>query len=142
MFKTDKPRVLDTYEHIDHEEERLGGHLARLQGLHGYKASAIMTFKGELLASHSLDNQIDLSEVGKLFNDIFRTAHEVSEKIGLHSCLEIVINTPRGIIVMRCSGIEALIHFHLLLILAADGNLALSKMELEKMTEPIMAGLS
>ncbi|NTV12852.1 MAG: hypothetical protein HGA96_02790 [Desulfobulbaceae bacterium] len=108
----------------------------------GYKASAIMTFRGELLASHSSDSQIDLSVVGKVFNDIFKTAHEVSEKIGLNSCLETVINTPRGIIIMRCSGIEALIHFHLLVIIAADGNLALSKMELEKMTGPILAVLS
>ena len=134
--------MLDTYEHIDQEEELLGSHLARLQAVKGYKASAIMTFRGELLASHSIDAQIDLSVVGKVFNDIFKTAHEVSEKIGLNSCLETVINTPRGMIIMRCSGLEALIHFHLLVIIAADGNLALSKMELEKMTGPILAALS
>lgn len=142
MVNTDRARALDTYEHIDQEEELLGGQLARLQTVKGYKASAIMTFRGELLASHSSDSQIDLSVVGKVFNDIFKTAHEVSEKIGLNSCLETVINTPRGIIIMRCSGIEALIHFHLLVIIAADGNLALSKMELEKMTGPILAVLS
>jgi len=142
MVKVDRPRALDTYEHIDQEEEFLGGYLARLQAIKGYKASAIMTFRGELLASHSVDTQIDLSVVGKVFNDIFRTAHEVAEKIGFKCCLEIVINTPRGIVVMRCSGIEVLIHFHLLVVMAADGNLALSKMELEKMTGPIIAGLS
>jgi len=142
MGDTGRARVLDTYEHIDQEEELLGSHLARLQAVKGYKASAIMTFRGELLASHSIDAQIDLSVVGKVFNDIFKTAHEVSEKIGLNSCLETVINTPRGMIIMRCSGLEALIHFHLLVIIAADGNLALSKMELEKMTGPILAALS
>jgi len=142
MVKLDRFRAQDTYEHIDQEEEFLGGHLARLHSVKGYKASALMTFKGELLASHSSDTQIDLREVGKVFNDIFRTAHEVAEKIGFNCCQEIVINTPKGIVVMRCSGIEVLIHFHLMVVIAADGNLALSKMELEKMTGPIMAGLS
>ena len=98
-------RGLDTYEHIDQEEALLGGFLAGLQKVKGYKASAIMTFRGEVLASHSNDSQIDLREVGKTFNDIFRTAHEASDKIGLKACLEIVINTPKGIIVMRCSGL-------------------------------------
>lgn len=135
-------RSHDTYEHIDQEEALLGGYLARLQKVRGYKASAIMTFRGELLASHSNDPLIDLSEVGKTFNEIFKTAHEASEKIGLKACLEIDINTPRGIIVLRCSGLEALIHFHLLMIMSADGNLALAKMELEKMTGPILAELS
>ncbi|NTV15273.1 MAG: hypothetical protein HGA96_15295 [Desulfobulbaceae bacterium] len=142
MFKADRSRSLDTYEHIEQEEEFLGGYLAGLQKVKGYKASAIMTYKGELLACHTLDSQIDLSAVGKVFNDIFRTAHDVSEKIGLQACLEIVINTPRGIVVMHCSGIDALIHFHLLVVMAADGNLALCKMELGKMTGPIMRGLS
>ena len=142
MVNSDKPRPQDTYDLIDQEEALLGGFLARLQKVKGYKASAIMTFRGESLASHSNDRQIDLSVVGKAFNDIFRTAHEASEKIGLQACLETVINTPRGIIVMRCSGLDALIHFHLLVIMAADGNLALAKMELEKMTEPIQAALS
>lgn len=142
MVEADRYRSSDTYEHLDQEEELLGGYLARLQAVKGYKASAIMTFRGELLASHSIDKQVDLGVVGKVFNDIFKTAHEVSEKIGLKSCLEIVINTPRGIIVMRCSGIDVLIHFHLLVVIAADGNLALGKMELEKMMGPIMAGLA
>ncbi len=132
----------DTYEHIDHEEALLGGHLARLQKVQGYKASAIMTFRGDVLASHSADPRIDLLVVGRIFNDIFRAAHEAAEKIDLSACLETVINTPKGVIVMRCSGLDAAVHFHLLAVLAADGNLALTKMELEKMTAPILSVLS
>jgi len=142
VSSSNRSRPQDTYEHIDHEEEALGGHLSRLGNIRGYRASAIMTFRGELLATHAADSQYDLREVGKTFNDIFRTAHEVSEKIGLKACLEIVINTPQGIVVMHCSGVDAPIHFHLLTILAADGNLALTKMELAKITAPIMAELS
>lgn len=142
MVNPGRPRPQDTYDQIDQEEELLGGYLSRLHKIKGYKASAVMTFRGELLASHSEDAQIDLRAVGKTFNDIFKTAHEASEKIGLKACLETVINTPKGIIVMHCSGGEAMIHFHLLAIMSADGNLALTKMELEKMTAPILAALT
>jgi predicted regulator of Ras-like GTPase activity (Roadblock/LC7/MglB family) len=135
-----KPR--DTYEHIDHEEELLGSYLARLQKVKGYKASAVMTFRGEILASHSAEANIDLRGVGKTFNDIFRSAHEASDKIGLQLCLEMVINTPNGIIIMRCSGVEVQVHFHLLVIVAADGNLALAKLELEKLVTLVLAEIS
>ncbi len=135
-----KPR--DTYEHIDQEEMLLGSNLVGLQKVKGYKASAIMTFRSELLASHSSDTNIDLRKVGKTFNDIFRSAHEASDKIGLKSCLEMVINTPKGFIIMRCSGAEAQVHFHLLVIVSAEGNLALAKMELEKMVNPVLAEIS
>jgi len=142
MVNPDGPRPHDTYDQIDQEEAILGSCLTRLQKVKGYKAAAIMTFRGEILASHSADAGIDLHEVGKVFNDIFRTAHEASEKIGLKACLEIVISTPKGIVLMHCSGVDAMIHFHLLAIISADGNLALARMELEKMTAPILAKLS
>lgn len=142
MVNPDRPHPKDTYDHIDQEEEFLLGHLARLQKIKGYKASAVMTFRGEILASHSADARIDLLAVGKIFNDIFKTAHGASEKIGLKACLETVISTPKGNIIMHCSGVEAPIHFHLLGIIDVDGNLALAKLELEKMTAPILAGLS
>ena len=142
MFNPDRPMSKDTYEHIDQEEELLGSYLTKLQKVKGYMASAIMTFRGELLASHSSDSQIDLQVVAKTFNDIFRTAHEASEKIGLAACLETVITTPKGSVIMHCSGGEVLIHFHLLAIISCDGSLALAKLELEKMTAPILAALS
>jgi predicted regulator of Ras-like GTPase activity (Roadblock/LC7/MglB family) len=142
MVNPDRAKPKDTYDHIDHEEELLGGYLSRLQKVKGYMASAIMTFRGELLASHSSDSLIDLQVVAKTFNDIFRTAHEASEKIGLEACLEIVISTPRGSIIMHSPGVDALIHFHLLAIISSDGSLALAKMELDRMTAPILAELS
>jgi predicted regulator of Ras-like GTPase activity (Roadblock/LC7/MglB family) len=142
MVNPSRPRPSDTYDHIDQEEELLGGCLSKLKEIKGYVASAIMTFRGELLASHSSAAQIDLRVVAETFNDIFRTAHEASEKIGLEACLEIVISTPKGSIIMRCSGMDVLIHFHLLAIISADGSLALAKMDLERMTAPILAELS
>jgi predicted regulator of Ras-like GTPase activity (Roadblock/LC7/MglB family) len=100
-----------------------------------------MSFTGEMLAYDSADPKIDLTLVGATFNDIFRSAHEASKKIGLEACRETTIATPKGVIVMRCSGTDAKVHFHLIGILAADGNQALMKMQIEKMVPAVMGEL-
>ncbi|MBU0675933.1 MAG: hypothetical protein KJ950_14955 [Proteobacteria bacterium] len=132
----------DTYEHIEEEEEILESYLSQLGKTNGFKAAGIMTHSGEILAGESNDPNIDLYRVGTTFNNIFRTAHEASEKIGLESCLELSIKTPKGIIIMRCSGVNAPIHFHLIAILSSMGNQALAKLELEKLIPQIMASLT
>jgi len=116
--------------------------LEELKSIKGYKASAIMNFTGEILASDSNDPNIDLAIVGATFNDIFRSAHEASKKIGLEACRETSIETPKGIIVMECSGVDATVHFHLIGILSADGNQALIKMQFGKMIPHLMNELS
>ncbi|MEW6110330.1 MAG: response regulator [Nitrospirota bacterium] len=125
------------------EEEKMAleTYLQRLKEIKGYKAAGIMNFTGEMLANDSNDKNIDLDIVGATFNDIFRSAHEASKKIGLEACKEAVISTPKGIVVMRCSGVDAKSHFHLIGIMAADGNQALMKMQIEKMVPEVMAEL-
>jgi predicted regulator of Ras-like GTPase activity (Roadblock/LC7/MglB family) len=116
----------------------LESYLDRFKKINGYKASAIMNFTGEILAQDSNDPQIDLGMVGATFNDIFRTAHSASDKIGLEACREATISTPKGIIIMRCSGVKSKVHYHTIAIFTADGNQALAKMEMEKMIPAVM----
>ncbi len=116
----------------------LDTYLNELKGINGYLAAGIMTFTGEMLASDTADPKIDLGMVGAMFNDIFRTAHEASKKIGLQACKETIITTPVGTIVMRCSGVDAKAHVHIVSILKADGNQALMKMQIDKMVPAII----
>ena len=120
----------------------LESYLERFKKINGYKASAIMNFTGEILAQDSNDPNIDLGMVGATFNDIFRTAHEASDKIGLEACREAAISTPKGIIIMRCSGTKSKVHYHIITIFSAEGNQALAKMEMEKMIQPVMEELA
>ncbi len=113
-------------------------HLEELRSINGYKASAIMSFTGEILAADSTDDKIDLNMVGATFNDIFRGAHAACEKIGLEACHDTVIATPKGVVCMHCSGVKAKTHTHFIGILAADGNQALMKMTLDKMSGPVV----
>jgi predicted regulator of Ras-like GTPase activity (Roadblock/LC7/MglB family) len=117
-------------------------HLAGLKEVKGFKAAGIMNYTGEMLATESSDPNIDLDLVGATFNDIFRSAHEASKKIGLDACKETTISTPKGTVIMRCSGVDAKSHFHLIGIMAADGNQALMKMQIEKIVPAVMEELA
>ncbi|MBU0486023.1 MAG: hypothetical protein KKB30_16080 [Proteobacteria bacterium] len=126
---------------INAAEKRLQPLLHELKEINGYRAACIMTSTGELLSVDSVNKKINLSVVGPIFNDIFQDAHEASKKIGLGSCFETSIKTPRGIIIIRCSGVESEIHFHTLTIMVSDGNYALMKMKLEGLIPRIMQTL-
>lgn len=120
----------------------LENHLESFKSIKGYKASGIMTFTGEMLAVDSTDSKVDLDIVGATFNDIFRSAHEASNKIGLGACNETVITTPNGHIIMGCSGVQSKVHFHTIVVMDKDGNQALAKMTLEKMLPKVMDELA
>lgn len=113
-------------------------HLADLKEVKGYKASGILNFTGEILVGDSIDPNIDVAYLGATFNDIFRTAHTACEKIGLEPCREATFVAPLGIVVIRCSGAKSRVHFHVLSVVAADGNQALAKMKMERMVQPVM----
>ncbi len=106
--------------------------LESVKDVKGYMASGIMDFSGSVLASHSTTDKINLESVGAVFNDIFRAAHEAAGKIGLEACTDTVITTPKGIIVMECSGVESAAHIHFLVILEAGGNQSLVRVQLQK----------
>lgn len=115
--------------------------LEDFKGIKGYKAAGIMNFTGEMLVHDSSDASIDLTLVGATFNDIFRSSHEVCEKIGLQACNEETIVTPLGQVIMRCSGVDSKVHVHGIIIMAADGNQALAKMQLSKSLPAAMDAL-
>ena len=112
-----------------------------LRCIKGYKTAALMNFSGEILIADSLDTDYDLENIGPIFNDVFRSAEEASEKIGLHACMELVMKTSKGVVVMCCSGMEASIHFHLIALLDKDGNQALTKMQMAKLIPIILKEL-
>lgn len=117
-------------------------YLEELKKINGFQAAGIMGYTGELLASYSSVEGIDLAMVGATFNDIFRSAHEVCEKIGLEATRELVLITPKGTIVMLCTGVKSKVHAHLITILSSDGNQALAKMTMQKISSPIMDELA
>ncbi|WP_417910110.1 response regulator [Candidatus Electronema sp. PJ] len=104
-----------------------------LRCIKGYKTAALMNFSGEILIADSVETEADLENTGPLFNDLFRTAEEAAAKVGLEACIELVVKTPGGLVVMCCSGVSSSVHFHLIALLEKDGNQALTKMQMAKL---------
>ncbi len=107
--------------------------LAGLRDIKGYKGSGIMDFTGETLVSDCIDSDLELENIGAVFNDIFRSAQEAAEKMKLQACNELTLKTPHGIIIIRGSGAESAIPFHVIAVLEKDGNQALTRIQLTRM---------
>jgi len=119
----------------------LKGYLEELKNISGYRAAAVMNFTGEVLEKDSTDSEIDLTYLSAMFNDIFLSANKVCEKIGFEANRETTIVTPKGIVLMRCSGAKSKTHIHLIVILEPGGNQALMKMEMERMVPGLLKEL-
>jgi len=122
--------------------ETLKRFIIGLRKVSGYRASGVLNYQGRILARDSVDSRVDLDMVGGTFNDLFQKANEASENVGLEACYETSINTPKGIIIIRCSGLHALAHFHLIVVLGNEASLSLVKHELDKFIAVVMAELS
>lgn len=120
----------------------LESYLEEFKSIKGYISAGIMDYTGEILASHTASDRVDLVSTGAIFNDIFRSAHEASRKIGLDACRNMAIATPKGIVVMECSGAEKQPHVHMLVVLEESGNQALAKVNIAKVLPKIVAELS
>jgi CheY-like chemotaxis protein/predicted regulator of Ras-like GTPase activity (Roadblock/LC7/MglB family) len=149
VFLTEEPEVSEKIGKVPESKEtrdefviNLKGHIEELQNINGYKAFAVMNFTGEILESDSKDPNIDLNYVCAMFNDIFLSAHKVCEKTGFDETLETTIVTPRGVVLMRCSGTQSKTHIHVIAILEPDGNHALMKMEMERMMPALLVELT
>ncbi|WP_420208793.1 response regulator [Candidatus Electronema sp. JC] len=112
-----------------------------LRCIKGYKNAALMNFSGEILISDATEADSELENIGPVFNDLLRSAEEAADKVGLESCLELVLRTRGGVVVMCCSGADSPVHFHLIALLDKDGNQALTKMQLAKLVPMIMKEL-
>ena len=107
--------------------------LEDLKGTKGYIASGILNYTGEVLASHSVNDKVNLDAVAAVFNDVFRGAHEASAKIGLEATKLMTLQTPKGLVLMACSGTTAASHVHMIAVLEESGNQALARMTIDKL---------
>lgn len=142
---SEQPRVESGSRPRDTERKAimaLEAYLQEFREIKGYIASGIMDFTGETLVTDSVSNDVNLEATGAVFNDIFRSAHEASKKIGLEACKKMMIATPKGLIVMECSGVDSPSHLHFIVILEQDGNQALARKMIEKVLPKVVADMS
>ncbi len=123
--------------------------LEGLKKIKGFMAVGVFSSDGELMAELSMTNDMHLGEVGAMTNDILLKAQEETDIMGVGRGSMIHIAAPKAHLLMRClnentdfhSSEPGRAHVHLLLALEADGNIALGKMQMEKVIQQLASDL-
>lgn len=113
--------------------------LARFKDLDGFIAVGAFSAEGEMLAEVS-SSDMHLAEVGALANDVLLKAQKSTDIMGVGRGNVLHIAAPKANIIVRClnentdftANEAGRAHVHLILVMEADGNIALGKMQVEK----------
>ena len=113
--------------------------LSRLKDLDGFLAAGAFSAGGELLEQISMSD-LHLPEVGALANDVLLKAQKSTDIMGVGRGNLIHVVAPKANILVRClnentdfaADEPGRVHVHLVLVMAPDGNIALGKMQIEK----------
>lgn len=102
-----------------------------LQEINGYLGAAVFTPEGKMLAGITDVAGIDFQVAGSLFHDLFLITQNKSKEAGFGTTDIILLYTENGIIIGRCFNQED-IHFHTILALDSQANIAMAKIVLNK----------
>lgn len=121
----------------DAEMEELDKILKKMSAVEGFIACAVVSPEGEVLASVN-NAGVKLQEIGALANDILLKSQHAAEMMGVGRAQCVHMEAPKGHALARCLN-EATdftvtatgrAHFHVVMMIAKEGNIALAKMRL------------
>jgi predicted regulator of Ras-like GTPase activity (Roadblock/LC7/MglB family) len=107
-----------------------------LKEVNGYLGAGVFTPQGEMLEGVSEISGIHFEEAGSVIHDTLKDSKEVVKQIGFGNLDMIQLYTEMGIIFAACYADEKL-HFHTILVIKNDGNVAMAKMKLKKAVEAL-----
>lgn len=111
-----------------------------LKDVNGYLGSGVFTPQGEMLEGTADISGIHFEEAGSLIHDTLKNAKETAKQVGFGGLEMIQLYTQMGIILAVCHADEKL-HFHTILIIKPDGNVAMAKLKLKKAVEALKSVL-
>ena len=112
-------------------------YLERLTSVKGFLGIAVFTPDGEALEairSPSIEAGINKEFAGALINNTLLIAQDMARDIGLGRINFLQIDTLKGTVIIKCYNVSD-IHFHTILFLKKDGNIAMGKLLLQKAIE-------
>ena len=121
----------------DAEMEELDKILKKLSAVEGFVGAAIVSPEGEVLAQNNPQG-LKLNEVAALANDILLKSQNAAELMGVGRATVIHIEAPKGHAFARCLNeatdytvtAQGRAHFHVIMMIEKEGNIALAKMRL------------
>jgi predicted regulator of Ras-like GTPase activity (Roadblock/LC7/MglB family) len=113
--------------------------MEKFKDLDGFMAVGSFSAGGEILAEIS-SSDVHLAELGALANDVLLKAQKATDVMGVGRGSVIHITSPKANIIARClnentdyaANEPGRAHVHMVLVMSAEGNIALGKMQLEK----------
>jgi predicted regulator of Ras-like GTPase activity (Roadblock/LC7/MglB family) len=110
--------------------------LEKFKSVDGFQAVGVFSPNGELVAESNVAG-INLAEVGALANDVLLKAQKSTEIMHVGRGQMVHVEAPKGHVICRClnestdfsATTSGRAHLHMVLLLNADGNLAMGKMK-------------
>lgn len=109
-----------------------------LKDVSGYLGAGVFTPQGEMLEGVADISGIHFEEAGAVIHDTLKYAQDMSQQVGFGVMDMIQLYTQMGIIFAVCYKDEK-IHFHTILVIKNDGNVAMAKIKLRKAVEALKA---
>lgn len=111
-----------------------------LEDVKGYLGAGVFTPQGELLEGVTDVSGIRFEEAGSLIHDSLNDSKKMAAEVGLGNLDMIQMYTDMGVIFANCYN-DGTLHFHTVLIIKTDGNVAMAKLKLKKAVEALKSVL-
>jgi CheY-like chemotaxis protein len=120
--------------------------LEKFKDINGFRAIGVFSPSGEMAGEYNVSG-LSLADLGALANDVLLKAQKTCELMGIGRGSLVHIQAPKAQIIARClneatdytATASGRAHIHMVLILDAEGNLAMGKMKLEAAIQEIAA---
>ena len=107
-----------------------------LQDVNGYLGAGIFTPQGEMLEGVADVSGIHFETSGSQVHDTLLNAQKMSSEAGFGAADMIQIDTEMGIVFCKCFN-DGDLHFHTVLVIKSDGNIAMAKMKMKKFVNEV-----
>jgi predicted regulator of Ras-like GTPase activity (Roadblock/LC7/MglB family) len=111
-----------------------------LKDVKGYLGAGVFTPQGEMLEGTADISGIHFEEAGSLIHDTLKDAKDMVKQVGFGNLDMIQLYTEMGIIFAACY-VDDKMHFHTILVIKNDGNIAMAKLKLKKSVEALKTAL-
>jgi CheY-like chemotaxis protein/predicted regulator of Ras-like GTPase activity (Roadblock/LC7/MglB family) len=127
----------DTSTKGDNKMAEMKEILEKLKTVDGFQAVGVFSPNGEMVAESNVAG-INLAEIGALANDVLLKAQKSTEIMQIGRGQMVHVEAPKGHVICRClnestdfsSTSTGRAHLHMVLLLSAEGNLAMGKMKI------------
>jgi CheY-like chemotaxis protein len=110
--------------------------LKTLKEVNGYLGAGVFTPQGEILAGSTEISGIHFEEAGSVIHDTLSNSKTMAKNVGFGNLDMIQLYSEMGIIFAKCYD-DGKLHFHTILVIKTDGNVAIAKLKLNKTVEAL-----